>query len=58
MKIANKDIKIESQKSLQRTDDVKEILANNSKIKKLGWKPNFGIEKGLKLTYDWFRSKL
>jgi len=58
MKVANKDIKIESQKSIQRSDDVKEILANNSKIKKLGWKPNFGIEKGLKLTYDWFRSKL
>ena len=28
-----------------------------SKIKKLGWKPRVSINKGLKLTLDWYAVK-
>ena len=35
-------------------DGVKRKFLDSSKIKKLGWKPKTSIDKGLKLTVDWF----
>jgi hypothetical protein len=31
--------------------------SNNSKIKKLGWKPKISINKGLELTLNWYIAK-
>ncbi len=57
IKIADKDLKIKSKKSLSRTKDIPNIVANCSKIKKLGWKPTVKLNDGLKLTYEWFEAK-
>ena len=53
-KISNKKMKIESIKSLSRKSDVPDIFADNSKIRKLGWRPQTDFIEGLKLTYDWY----
>ncbi|MDH3192294.1 MAG: NAD(P)-dependent oxidoreductase [Nitrosopumilus sp.] len=58
IKIANKDIKIKSKKSLSRTKDIPNMVANCSKIKKLGWKPTVKLNDGLKLTYEWFEANI
>ena len=52
-KISQKKVQITTNKNW-RKNDVKEVVANNSKIKNLGWKSEIGLEKGLKLTYNWF----
>ena len=43
---------IHSLKTLSRKSDVSDIYANNSKIKKLGWKQQINFLDGLKLTCD------
>jgi len=53
-KISGKNSTIKSIKSLKRKNETPEIVSNNSKIKKLGWKPSTSILDGLKITYDWF----
>jgi len=55
IEISNKNIQFKSKKSLSRTKDIPNIVANCSKIKKLGWKPQMKLNDGLKLTYDWFK---
>jgi len=57
-KITNKKMKIKSIKSLSRKSDILNIFADTSKIRKLGWKPQTNIIEGLKLTYDWYLSKI
>ena len=39
-------------------DGMFQKLLDISKIHDLGWKPKFSLEKGLKLTYDWYVSNL
>ena len=36
--------------------DVGNFVVNNSKLKKLGWKPKIPVETGIKLTIDYFQS--
>lgn len=48
---------IVSTKSTSRKTDIKEIVSNPSKIKKLGWKPEISLNKGLKLTLDWYKTQ-
>ena len=36
--------------------DVGNFVVNNSKLKRLGWKPKVPIETGIKLTIDYFQS--
>lgn len=57
IKIAGKKIIIKSKKSTFRKNDIGKIVADCSKIKKLGWKPQTELHEGLKLTYDWFKSQ-
>ncbi len=38
----------------QRKGDIKHSLADISKINKIGFKPGFDLEKGLKETIEWF----
>lgn len=57
IKIADRDIKIKSKKTFSRKDDIPNIVANCSKLKKLGWIPKIGLNEGLKLTYDWFQTR-
>jgi len=53
-KIGDKKMKIKSLKSLSRKSDVPNIVANNSKIRNLGWKPQTDFFDGLKQTYVWY----
>jgi len=40
-------------------DDPKIRQPDNSLAEeKLGWKPNVGLEEGLKVTIEWFRKRL
>jgi len=53
-KISGRKIRIESIKSKARKNDVNNVISNNSKIRKLGWKPKTYIDSGLKETFEWF----
>jgi len=53
-RIAKTDIPIISVGKYSRKNDVDEIIANISKIKKLGWNPTISLQNGLKSTIDWF----
>ncbi len=57
-KINNKKMTIHSLKVLSRKSDVPDIYADNSKIKKLGWKPQINFVDGLKLTCDWYSKQI
>lgn len=56
-KITSKKIKINSSKNKIRKNEVNNVVADISKIKKLGWKPTIEIKKGLELTYNWYKTK-
>ena len=49
-KITNKNAEIETDISKIRKNEVKEIRSDISKMIKLGWKPKYDLNKGLKLT--------
>ncbi len=57
-KISGRDIPVESVKSILRKSEINEVVADNSKIKKLGWKPLINISKGIQMYYQWQKSKL
>ncbi|OKY77902.1 MAG: Nucleoside-diphosphate-sugar epimerase [Candidatus Methanohalarchaeum thermophilum] len=38
--------------------DVEKTKADISKLKKLGWKPEIGLDEGLKNYYKWFKRKI
>lgn len=54
-KISDKKISIKSKKSLLRKNEIDDVISNSLKLKKLGWKPMFSLNEGLKITYDWFK---
>lgn len=56
MKITSKKTIIKKDSHTIRKKDVKDVRANNSSLRKLGWRPKIEITEGLKLTYDWFSS--
>ncbi len=43
--------------SYTKTVDVGNFVVNNSKLKKLGWKPQVDINSGIKKTIDYFNSQ-
>lgn len=49
-KISNKSPKIKSVTSQRRTNEINDIRADISKIKKLGWKPRIDIKEGLTMS--------
>jgi len=56
-KISGKDIPVNSKKQYLRKVDVKQIVSNSFKIKKLGWRPQVSINSGLKRTLDYYWSR-
>ena len=56
-KMVGKKVEIKSSKNKIRKNEVKNVVADIKKIKKLGWNPEVKIEKGLELTYQWFKTK-
>lgn len=57
IKISGKQVKVKSLKSKIRKNDADEVIANISKIKKIGWRQKTSLNEGLQLTYDWFKFK-
>jgi len=55
-KISKQNPQIKSVRSRLRKTDIKEIKADISKIKKLGWKPRINLIDGLKKYYEWYSS--
>ena len=51
-KISKKNLIIKSIKSKSRDFEVKNMVSDSSKIKKLGWRPKISINQGLKILYD------
>jgi len=41
-----------------KPDGTPSRLLDISKLNALGWKPKYSLEKGLKLTYDWFKNNV
>jgi len=52
--LTKQDTPIKSSIQFFQKNDVKKIVCNPNKLKKLGWKPKVSIELGLKKTWDWF----
>lgn len=49
-KLTNKKTPVKTITIIRRKDDAKEIVADISRIKRLGWKPQTPLENGLKIT--------
>lgn len=56
-KITKKNIPIKSSKVRIRKQEIDNVVADCSKIKKLGWTPKVDLNKGLQLTLNWFINK-
>jgi UDP-glucose 4-epimerase len=56
-KLSGKKTPIVADKGKLRKNDIKNVVSDCSKIKKLGWKPKISINEGLKLTLDWYIAK-
>lgn len=54
-RISGKQIAVEQDASLVRKNEIYELTCEPSKIEQLGWKPKTPLEKGLSLTYAWFK---
>ena len=52
-----KDITIVADKEKIRKNDIKSVVSDCSKIKRLGWKPKISINEGLELTLNWYIAK-
>ena len=56
-KLSGKKIPIVADKGKLRKNDIKNVVSDCSKIKKLGWKPKISINEGLELTLNWYITK-
>ena len=56
-KLSGKKNPVIRQKTKIRKNDVKNVVSDCSKIKKLGWKPEISINEGLELTLNWHIAK-
>ena len=56
-KLSGKKNPIIVDKKKLRKNDIKNVVSDCSKIKKLGWKPKISINKGLELTLNWYIAK-
>ena len=53
-KLSGKKNPIIVDKKKLRKNDIKNVVSDCSKIKKLGWKPKISINEGLELTLNWY----
>jgi len=56
-KLSKSDVTVKSLKSKIRKNDIKKIISNNKKVKKLGWTPQVNLQLGLKMTLNWYNSQ-
>lgn len=55
-RISKKKLPLESDSTLIRSNDIKELVCNNFKLKQFGWIPKLSVDEGLKQTFHWFKS--
>ena len=54
--VSNKKLKIVSSKERRRKNEIKDVRANISKMKKeFNWKPEISLKKGLEITYNHYK---
>ncbi len=56
-KLSGKKTPIVADKGKLRKNDIKNVISDCSKIKRLGWKPKISINEGLELTLNWYIAK-
>jgi len=52
-KLMNKKLLLKSNSTKIRNNEISNVMADCSKIKKLGWMPKTTLLDGLKLTLNW-----
>jgi GDP-4-dehydro-6-deoxy-D-mannose reductase len=58
IQMSNLPIEVEVDPERLRPINIPEVVADNAKISKLGWKPNYDFEIALQRTFDWFRNNV
>jgi len=56
VEFSKKNISVESDPNLMRSNDIEELICDNSKLKQLGWTPQLTFDEGLSQVYEWFKS--
>jgi len=56
--LAQVDIPVEINQNRYRPIDVPQVIADNSKISQLGWKPEIQLKDTLKRTLEYYRKRL
>ena len=56
IEFSKKNISVESDPNLIRSNDIEELICDNSKLKQLGWTPQLTFDEGLTQVYEWFKS--
>jgi len=55
-KLSQKEIKVVKDESRLRPHDIPKMIADNSKIKELGWQPKISINQTLDRIINWYRT--
>lgn len=58
IKYSWKDISVETDINNLRPSDVPEFIGDNTKLKNIGWKPEYSIDDSLKSLLDWWRDEV
>ncbi|MHB8545738.1 MAG: NAD-dependent epimerase/dehydratase family protein [Nitrosotalea sp.] len=56
-KLSGCNIPVKSSPLYLRSAEIPNVVSDSSKIKHLGWKPTVSIQRGLKMTLDWYSDR-
>lgn len=55
IKLSDKQVEVVVDQKRIRPINIPEVVANNAKIKGLGWQPRYTLEESLERTFNWYR---
>jgi len=58
VQISKERISVNRDISKERTYDTTTWIADNTKLRSLGWKPSYNIYEGLSKTFKWFKDHM